>query len=415
MVDFSGFYKLGIKERLERVKEHAGLTEEEVATLTDSGSLSMERADKMVENAIGAIHLPMGIATNFRINGRDMVIPMAVEEPSVIAAACKAAKQSLPEGFTAEADEPIMVGQVQIVGIADMLLARKNLENNKGEILKIAQEHMKPHARWGAGVIDFHARPLMGDTEMLIVEFEINVSDAMGANMVNTTLEGVAPTLETLTEGKVRLRILTNLAMKRKARASAVWRKEVIGEETIKGVLDGYGFAKNDIYRCATHNKGIMNGIDAVMLATGNDWRAVEAGAHSYAAMGRYHPLTSYQETENGDLLGSIELPLVAATVGGAVNSSPTARIALKIMGVKGSRGLAMAASCVGLANNFAALSALGTVGIQKGHMKLHARNIAILAGAATPDEIDAVAEKLSESKDFGSENAKRILEGIRR
>jgi len=414
MVEFSGFYRLSVQERLERLKEHAGLTDDEVAALTDSGSLSMDRADKMVENAIGAIHLPMGIATNFRINGRDMVIPMAVEEPSVIAAACKAAKQSLPEGFTAEADEPIMVGQVQIVDIPDMTLARKNLENSRKEILKVAEEYMKPHAKWGAGVIGFEDRPLMGDTEMLIVEFEINVSDAMGANMVNTTLEGIAPTLEALTEGKVRLRILTNLAVKRKARASAVWSKDVIGEEAIQGVLDGYDLARNDIYRCATHNKGIMNGIDAVMLATGNDWRAVEAGAHSYAAMGRYHPLTAYQRTEKGDLMGTIELPLVAATVGGAVNSSPTAKIALKIMGVKGSKELAMAASCVGLANNFAALSALGTVGIQKGHMKLHARNIAILAGAATPEEIDAVAEKLSQEKDFSSDKARAILEEMR-
>jgi len=203
--------------------------------------------------------------------------------------------------------------------------------------------------------------------------------------------------------------------VKRKARASAVWKKDTIGEKTIEGILDGYELAKADIYRCSTHNKGIMNGIDAVMMATGNDWRAVEAGAHSFAAMGDYHPLTSYERTENGDLLGRIELPLVAATVGGSVNSSPTAKIALKIMGVKSSRELAMATVCVGLANNFAALAALGTVGIQKGHMKLHARNIAILAGAETPEEIDAIADKLTEDKDFSSEYAKKILEEVRK
>jgi hydroxymethylglutaryl-CoA reductase len=416
MDEFSGFYKLSVDERLKRIKRAAGLTDEEVKLLSNTGALELDRADRMVENVIGAVHLPMGVATNFLINGKKMLIPMAVEEPSVIAAACKAAKQTLPEGFKAEADEPVMVGQVQIVDVPDMEQARKNLKINKSQILDVANEYMKPHARWGAKVLDFSARPIMSPSkEMLLVEFDINVSDAMGANMVNTTLEGVAPTLAALTEGKIRLRIISNLAVKRKARASAVWKKDAIGEEAIEGLLDGYELAKADIYRCSTHNKGIMNGIDAVMMATGNDWRAVEAGAHSFAAMGEYHPLTSYERTDKGDLLGRIELPLVAATVGGAVNSSPTAKIALKIMGVKSSRELAMAAACVGLANNYAALAALGTVGIQKGHMKLHARNIAILAGAKTSEEIDRVADKLTEDKDFSSEHAKEVLEGVRK
>lgn len=413
MDEFSGFYKLSIDERLKKIKESKGLTNEDVKLLTDTGALQLERADKMVENVIGAIHLPLGVATNFVINGTYTLIPMAVEEPSVIAAACKAAKQTLPEGFKADADDSIMVGQIQLVNVPDIEQAQKNLETNKSEIMKVASEFMRPHSKYGAGVLDFKSRPIREN--MLVVEFDVNVSDAMGANMINTLLEGVAPTITLLTEGKVRLRILSNLAVKRKTRATALWRKEVVGEEVVDGVLDGYEFARADIYRCATHNKGIMNGIDALMLATGNDWRAVEAGAHSYAAMGEYHPLTSYEKTEHGDLIGRIELPLVAGTVGGAVNSSPTARIALKMMDVKSYKGLAEAAACVGLANNFAALAALGTSGIQKGHMKLHARNIAILAGATTPEEIDAVAQKLTEKKDFSSEYAKKVLEELRK
>ena len=415
MGDFSGFFKLSIEDRQKRVQEHAGLSDEEIMILNKTGALAPELADRMIENVIGAIHLPLGLATNFRINGKDHVIPMATEEPSVVAAACKAAKQCLPEGFSADADEPIMIGQVQIVNIQDIEKARKNLDLNKSEILEIARQFMLPHEKWGAGVVDFHTRPLrINSKEMLIVEFYINVSDAMGANMVNTTLEGIAPTLETLTEGKVRLRIISNLATRRMVRAQAIWKKEMIGEEVIEGVIEGYDFAKADIYRCSTHNKGIMNGLDAVVIATGNDWRAVEAGAHTYASLGEYKPLTTYEKTENGDLLGRIELPLAVATVGGAINSSKTAKIALKIMQVHSSKELAQVCACVGLANNFAALAALSTIGIQSGHMKLHARNIAVIAGAVTTDEIDKVAKQLADDKNYSADHAKSILEKIK-
>ncbi len=415
MQDFSGFYKLTIAERQKRIAQHAGLTKEELDTLSSTGALKPELADRMVENVVGAVHLPLGVATNFRINGKDMVIPMALEEPSVIAAACRAAKLCLPDGFRAEADESVMTGQVQLMDVPDMEQALKNLEKNRHEILKIAAEYMKPHERWGGKALDFRARTLKTDRgDILLVEFDINVSDAMGANMVNTTLEGVAPTLAALTGAKIRLRIITNLALKRKVRASAMWKKGAVGEDAIEGILDGYELAKADIYRCATHNKGIMNGIDAVVIATGNDWRAVEAGAHAFASMGSYHPLTRYEKTQKGDLLGSIELPMAVATVGGAVNSSPTARIALKLAGIKTSRELAMACACVGLANNFAALAALSTVGIQAGHMKLHAKNVAVIAGASTPEEIDAVAAELAEKKNFGSDFAKEVLENMR-
>ncbi|MEW6035901.1 MAG: hydroxymethylglutaryl-CoA reductase, degradative [Candidatus Micrarchaeota archaeon] len=414
--DFSGFYKLSVDERLEKVKKHGGLTDLEVKTLRESGSLELAKADKMVENVIGAVHLPLGLATNFVINGRSMVIPMAVEEASVIAAACRAAKQALPEGFKAEADEPIMIGQIQLTGLDDPSEAMKNVSLNRKEILGVASAHMKQHEKYGCGVRDFEAKLLDTDRgQMMVVDFHIAVGDAQGANMVNTVLENVAPTLAQLSGGRARLRIVSNLAVKRKARATALWKKEAIGEDAVEGVLDAYEFAKHDVYRCATHNKGIMNGIDAVALATGNDWRSVEAGAHAYAALGHYKPLTHYYKNENGDLVGRIELPLALATVGPALNSSPTARIALKIMGVKGSRELAMAMACVGLANNFAALSALATVGIQKGHMKLHARNIAMYAGAATPKEIEAVAEALSGEKNFNIERAKEVLERVRK
>jgi hydroxymethylglutaryl-CoA reductase len=414
-MELSGFYRLKPEERLKKIKAAAGLTDAEAATLADTGALKLDVADKNVENVIGAVHLPLGIATNFKVNGKEVLIPMAVEEPSVIAAACRAAKQTLPEGFKAEADEPIMIGQIQVVGIKDANGALKNIELNRKEIMKEAAEFMKPHERFGCGVRGFEAKVLETERgEMIIVDFHIAVGDAQGANMVNTTLEGVAPTIARLTDGKIRLRIVSNLAVKRKVRASAVWKKDVIGPDTIEGVLDAYEFAKNDVYRCATHNKGIMNGISAVAVATGNDWRSVEAGAHAYAALGQYHPLTRYYKNEKGDLVGSIELPLALATVGPAVNTSPTARIALKIAAVKGSRELAMLMACVGLANNFAAMSALSTEGIQKGHMKLHARNIATFAGAS-PGEAEKVAETLSAEKNFSVDRAKEIIAGMRK
>jgi hydroxymethylglutaryl-CoA reductase len=415
MEDFSGFYKLTLEERLAKVKKAAGLTDEEARTLQDSGALGMDKADKMVENVIGAVHMPMGLGLNFVINGKAVIIPMAVEESSVIAAACKAAKQALPEGFKAEADEPVMIGQIQVVGLADVNEAVRNMAGNKRQILSVAQEHMRSHEKYGCGVRDFETKLFQTERgPMLVVDFHIAVGDAQGANMVNTVLEGIAPMIGQLAGGKVRLRIVSNLATRRKARASALWRKAVVGEEAIEGVLDAYEFAKHDVYRCATHNKGIMNGVDAVAIAAGNDWRSVEAGAHAFAALGQYKPLTRYHKNEKGDLVGSIELPLAVATVGPAINGSPTAKIALKISGVAGSRELAMAMACVGLANNFAALSALGTVGIQEGHMKLHGRNIAIYAGA-TAEEADKVAEILGRDRDFSIEHAKEAIDRLRK
>ena len=413
-MDTSGFYKLTLKERLTRLEKAKLISPQEAKILVDSGALEMEKADKMVENVIGAIHLPIGIATNFVVNGKERVIPMAVEEASVIAAACKAAKQTLPQGFRGKSDESIMIGQIQIVGIANIEQAVKNLKGSRKEIMKIASEYIKHNEKYGCGVKDFQIKTFQSERgEMIGIYFDIFVGNAQGANMVNTVLEGVAPTIAQLSGGKTRLRIVSNLATKRKTKVSATWKKEVIGEETIEGVLDAYEFARIDVYRCATHNKGIMNGIDAVAIATGNDWRSVEAGAHSYASLGGYHSLTHYYKNKSGDLIGEIELPLAVATVGPAISSSPTASIALKIMDVANSGELAMAMASVGLANNFAALSALSTEGIQKGHMKLHARNIAIYAGA-TAEEAEKVAEILATEKNFKVDYAKEVLRRIR-
>ncbi|MEM4707339.1 MAG: hydroxymethylglutaryl-CoA reductase, degradative [Candidatus Anstonellales archaeon] len=414
-MELSGFYKLSVEERVTKIKEDAGLSDEEVRVLTNSGALSLEIADRMVENVIGVGHLPIGIATHFKINGRETLVPMEIEEPSVIAAASNAAKLCLPEGFTAKADEPIMIGQVQFIRVKNAKESVKRIQREKKKIIAAASEFTKQIEKYGGGVKNVYAKNFRTKRgEMIVVYFDIDVRDAMGANTINTALEGVSPFLAEYINGEYKLRILSNLAVKRKAYAEAVWKKENVGKEVVEGVLDAYEFAKADIFRTATHNKGIMNGIDAVALATGQDWRAVEAGAHAYAALNGYKPLTHYEKNKNGDLVGRIELPLAVGTVGGAINTSPTAKICLKILGVKSAKELAMVMACVGLANNFAALRALSTEGIQKGHMKLHARNLAIIAGAKTPDEIDAVAKALAEKNEYSVEAAKKVLERIR-
>lgn len=412
-MDFSGFYKLPLEERLKIVKQYALLSDQEMAILKNSGALNLETAERMIENVIGVSHLPLGVATNFVINGKEYLIPMMLEEPSVVAAASNAAKLARPGGgFIADADEPVMIGQMQFVNLSNSEKALDSVMERKDDIIKVARSYASGIEKYGGGIRGMNARLLDSIRgKMLLVEFDVDVRDAMGANMVNTIMEGTAPTIAEMTGSKTRLRILTNLAIKRKARAKAIWKKEVIGEDSVEGVLDGYALALADIFRCSTHNKGAMNGIDAVALATGNDWRAVEAGAHSYAAYtGTYRPLTRFEKTREGDLAGSIELPIAAGTVGGAINTNPLAKISLKILGVKTSRELAMIMAAVGLANNFAAVRALATTGIQAGHMKLHARNIAVLAGAQTLEEIDRVATALAEAKDFSLQKAKEIL-----
>ncbi|MFA5077150.1 MAG: hydroxymethylglutaryl-CoA reductase, degradative [Candidatus Micrarchaeia archaeon] len=417
MTEFSGFYKLPIEERIRRISGHARLSPGETALLRNTGALSMEAADRMVENAVGAAHLPLGIGLNFIMNGKEYLVPMAVEEPSVIAAASHAAKLCLPDGFTASADDPIMTGQVQLVGLKNPASAVSNALAHRKELEKAATELTKSMEARGGGFRGMRARhfstPRGG---MAVFYFDVDVRDSMGANTLNTLLEGIAPTVEkSAGEGRACLRILSNLATKRMARAKAVWKKESIGPETVEAVLDAYEFACADIYRAATHNKGIMNGIDALALATGNDWRAVEAGAHAYASLkGSYTPLTSYKKDPGGNLIGEIELPLALGTVGGSIGSNPIAGISLKIAGVEGAKELSMLGACVGLANNFAALRALSTEGIQRGHMELQARNLAILAGASAPAEADAVSSELARTGVYKLEQAKEILKTVR-
>ncbi len=414
-MDFSGFYKLSVDARLAKLNAEGLINDDDVKLLKDCGALKLDLADRMVENVIGVSHLPLGLATNFVINGKEYVVPMMVEEPSVIAAASNAAKSAKESGgFTATADEPIMIGQIQFVNIADVDKALQEIKDRKDDIIKIAKSYALQIERYGGGVKEMHARSFNSIRgRMVIVEFYVDVRDAMGANTLNTVLEGTAPTIAEMIGGKIRLRILTNLAVKRKVTVSAVWKKEIIGEEAIEGILDGYAFADADIFRCATHNKGIMNGIDAVALATGNDWRAVEAGAHAYAAMHGYKPLTQYEKNKDGDLAGTITLPIAAGTVGGAINTSPLAKVSLKLLGVSTSKELSMVMAAVGLANNFAALRALSTEGIQKGHMKLHARNVAVMAGASTGEEIDFIAAELAKGHNYDVKFAKELLAKI--
>lgn len=413
----SGFYKLPRKERLERVAQFASLTEEQKKQLASDCPLGFEVADKIAENAIGLHCLPLCVATNFIINGKETLVPMAIEEPSVVAAASNGAKLCRESGgFAASADEPVMIGQLQLVGCKDAKEAAKKLLANKEEALAAAEPFAENIAKYGGGLRGFCARHIATKRgDHVIAEFEVDVRDSMGANTINTILEGVAPKIAEIAGGKPVLKILTNLAVRRMARAKAVWKKDAIGQDAIGGVLDAWALADADIYRACTHNKGIMNGIDAVAVATGNDWRALEAGAHAYAAIGgSYRPLTRYRKLANGDLEGEIELPIAAGLVGGAINSMPSAKAAISICGAKTSKELACIMASVGLAQNFAALRALSTEGIQRGHMGLHAKNVAIAAGAKG-EEIEKVAQAMAAEKCINAARAASLLAEMRK
>ncbi|MCW4047505.1 MAG: hydroxymethylglutaryl-CoA reductase, degradative [Candidatus Bathyarchaeota archaeon] len=409
----SGFYKLTPKERLAVVKEFAGLSDEECALLQNTGSLPLDMADRMIENVVGAFPLPLGIGVNFLINGIDYLIPMVTEEPSVVAAASYAAKMVREGGgFHTSSTAPVMIGQVQVVGVADPEAAKKRVLAAKAAILQKANEQDPVLVSAGGGAKNLDAK-IIQTTQgtMLIVELHVDCRDAMGANAVNTMAEAVAPLIEQITGGRVILRIISNLATKRLARASCVVPKEAVGgEEVVDGIVNASAFAEADPYRAATHNKGAMNGIIAVVLATGNDHRAIEAGAHAYAALnGRYTSLSKWEKTENGDLKGSIELPMAVGLIGGAVRTHPIAKIAVKILGVKSANEFAEVLAAVGLAQNLAALRALAHEGIQRGHMSLHARNIAIAAGA-TGDLINMVAERMVQERKIRMDRAKELL-----
>jgi len=412
----SGFYKLNPNQRLAFVKEFAGLSDEECDLLQNTGSLPLQAADRMIENVVGAFPLPLGIGINFLVNNRDYIIPMAIEEPSVVAAASYAAKMVRGGGgFNTSSTHPIMIGQIQVVGITDVERAKQRVIEAKQEIIERANEQDPVLTSVGGGAKDLDAKVIKTTAGlMLIVELHVDCRDAMGANAVNTMAEAVAPIIERITKGHVYLRIISNLATKRLARAwCTVPKKALGGEEVVDGIVNASAFAAADPYRAATHNKGAMNGIIAVILATGNDHRAIEAGAHAYAAInGRYTSLSTWEKTENGDLRGTIELPMAVGLIGGAVRTHPIAKIAVKILGVSTANEFAEVLAAVGLAQNLAALRALAHEGIQRGHMELHARNIAVAAGA-TGELINTVAERMVKEKKIRMDRAKQLIKEL--
>ncbi len=416
-----GFYRKSVEERLQIVAEWASLTDEEREILRSG--LAPAQADKMIENVVGVFSLPLGIGVNFTINGRDYLIPMVVEEPSVVAAVSNAARIARAGGgFRTGSTEPLMVAQVQMLDVPDMDAARSAVEAAKDEILAVANRFHPTIRKLGGGAKDVELR-VLPETDagpMLVVHLIYDTRDAMGANALNTAAEAVAPLLEKLTGGRALLRILSNYSTMRRAWASvrippqAFSGKGFDGDEVVRGIAAANAFAKADPYRAVTHNKGVMNGIDAVVMATGNDWRAVEAAAHAYAARdGRYRSMTEWAVDENGALVGRLELPMALGIVGGATRSHPQARVALKILGVRSARELAEVTVAVGLAQNLAALRALVAEGIQRGHMALHARQLALAAGASG-EEVDAVAAMLVESGEIREERARQLLEEIR-
>ncbi len=411
----SGFYKKSIRERIEFVKKFSDLTDEE--TNLFSSCLNMDIADRMIENVLGTFEIPLGIAVNFLINDKEYLVPMAIEESSVVAAASNAAKIArIKGGFKTKCTDPLMIGQIQILQIDDVVGAAKKIISKKKEILHLANEQDKVLVKFGGGAKDLEARILDSPLgKMIVTHLIVDVRDAMGANAVNTMCEALAPMLEELTGGKVRLKILSNLADKRIVKAKAVFDKEKIGgESVVDAFLESYNLAAIDPYRAATHNKGIMNGIDSLIIATGNDFRAIEAGAHAYASRsGQYTSLSCYYKDKNGDLVGELELPMAVGIVGGAGNINPKARLCKKILGIKTARELAEVVVSLGLAQNFAAVFALSTVGIQKGHMSLHAKNIAVMAGAKGK-EIDKVATQMVKEGKIKLDRAEEILKEIK-
>ena len=412
---FASFYKLSIDDRLKHVREFAGLSEDEVKTIK-SGTLPFGSAERMIENVVGTFPLPLGIAVNFLVNDRDYLVPMAIEEPSVVAAASNAAKMARGTGgFRASSTDPVMIGQIQLVKCPSPAAAEKAILSSKKDILALANQQDPTIVSMGGGAVDLQVRILPSLTgTMVIAELLVDCRDAMGANLVNTMAEAVAPLLARLSKGRVNLRIISNLADKRLARATVRIPKDALGgEEVVDGIVDAYAFAAADPYRCATHNKGVMNGIAAVCLATGNDTRAIEAGAHAYAARsGRYSPITSWHKDESGDLNGFIEFPAALGIVGGVTAVHPLAKICLKILRVKTARELGEVMAAVGLAQNLGALRALAAEGIQKGHMTLHARNIAIMAGAQG-EMIDLVSARMAEERKVRLDRARELVEEL--
>jgi hydroxymethylglutaryl-CoA reductase len=406
-----GFYKLEPEERLRVVAEEAGLGQEETEAVKTG--LSLGQAERMVENVIGMIQVPLGIATNFIVDGREVLIPMATEEPSVIAAASNGARMARSGGgFLTSSTGPIMRAQIQATGVSDPYRARQEILAQAEELMRMANDKDPMLVRYGGGAKDVEVQVIDSRLgPMVVTHLIVDCRDAMGANAVNTMAEALAPRIEEICGGRIYLRIISNLADKRLARAWAVFKAEEIGgPEAVDGVILAAALAEADPYRAATHNKGIMNGVTAVVLATGNDTRAVEAGAHAYASIGgRYTSLTRFEKNGEGDLVGSIEIPVAVGLVGGATRVHPVARAAVRILGVRSADELSRIIAAVGLSQNFAALRALATEGIQRGHMTLHARNVAVQAGASC-DLVEVIAARMAAERRISVDRAAELL-----
>ena len=412
----SKFFEKSRKERLDVVANFANLSEDDLKILQDTdGGISYDKADKMVENAIGTFSLPLGVATNFQINGKDYVIPMVIEEPSVIAAASKGAKVArIKGGFQVTADESYSIGQIQILNV-DVDSAIQKINSSSDEILKLANSKSNSLPKMNKGAKEISCKEI--DTpagKMLIAELLIDVGDAMGANITNTMCEAVSPLIEEITGGKTLLRILSNYSTRRMVKAKAVFEKEAVGgEQVVDNIILAFEFADNDVYRAVTHNKGIMNGTIAVANAVGQDSRAIEAAANAFAAKsGKYRSLSKWSKDDEGNLVGELEIPLSVGIVGGIANVHPVAKVCTKILGAESAQELACVMTATGLAQNYSAIRALSTEGIQKGHMRLHARNLAAAAGA-TPDQIDGIVQKMIEEKKISLDRAKELVEQI--
>ncbi|TET27217.1 MAG: hydroxymethylglutaryl-CoA reductase, degradative [Candidatus Heimdallarchaeota archaeon] len=414
--DISGFYKLSMEERQKLLSSLVNLNQDEMKILKELGYFTPTQIDTLIENVVGSYQLPFGLALNFKINDKDYIIPMVIEEPSVVAAASNAARMARKHGgFHSEEVKSIMISQIQVTQVKDVEASKKSLQENKEKLLKIANEQDPMLNELGGGARDIEIREINTNRgKMIILHLLVNVLDAMGANVVNTMAEAISPYIEEISGGKVYLRIVSNLATHRLARSRATFDKEMLGgEDVVEGILNAYEFALADPYRATTHNKGIMNGIVALTLATGNDTRAIEAGSHAYASLsGQYSPLTKFKLDSEGNLVGEIEVPLALGIIGGMTKIHPMARIALKILNLKSASELSQVGAALGLAQNVAALRALASEGIQKGHMALHSRNIAKVAGV--PDELlEKVAQEMIKEKKIRIDYAKQILQRL--
>jgi len=413
-----GFYNLPPKQRLDKIATALELSDEEKGRIRGEHGFTIRQADRMIENAIGYLPVPLGVAVNFKVDGEDVFIPMATEEPSVVAAASHAAKLTYDTGgFTTSYTGSIMRGQIQVTNLKSPYGALARIYENKEEIIELCNKQDPTLVSFGGGAKDLDVHVIQGETEkMVVVHLLIDTKDAMGANAVNTMAEAVSPIIEKITEGKVVVRILSNLADQRIVRARAVFENPFQGDQDVlQKFVSAHQLANADPYRAATHNKGIMNGVSAVVLATGNDTRAIEAGAHAYASIsGRYRSLTQWELKGDQTIIGTIELPLAVGLIGGATTSHPVAKLATKMLQVKTAERLAGIIASVGLAQNFAAIKALASEGIQKGHMKLHARNMASMAGASD-DQIDQVVKLAEKEQKFRFHDIEQFVQSIQR